>query len=220
MNTIATDLADYVIATLRAQEAELRQAGVRRLSLFGSVARGDAAEDSDIDLAAEFDPAAEMDLIRLVALERQLGEALGRHVEILPEPVENPHLRANVSGIAVLPSKHNPADSLRHIMENAERIAQYLARLDQRSFAPNDWARDAVERCVERVCEATVRLGEQADELMPGQPWSDIRGMGNRLRHAYDRVDVDILWRTATNRVPELAAAARRALAKLEGRQG
>ena len=65
-----------------------------------------------------------------------------------------------------------------------------------------------------------VRLGEQADDLMPGQPWSDIRGMGNRLRHAYDRVDVDILWRTATNRVTELAAAARRALAQLEGRQG
>ena len=64
-----------------------------------------------------------------------------------------------------------------------------------------------------------VRLGEQADDLMPGQPWSDIRGMGNRLRHAYDRVDVDILWRTATNRVTELAAAARRALAQLEGRQ-
>jgi uncharacterized protein with HEPN domain len=55
---------------------------------------------------------------------------------------------------------------------------------------------------------------------MPGQPWSDIRGMGNRLRHAYDRVDVDILWRTATNRVPELAAAARRGLAQLERRQG
>jgi uncharacterized protein with HEPN domain len=124
------------------------------------------------------------------------------------------------SGIAALPSKHNPADSLRHIMENAARIARYLAGLDQQSFARNDWARDAVERCVERVCEATVRLGEQADELMPGQPWSDIRGMGNRLRHAYDRVDVDILWRTAANRVPELAAAARQALAQLEDRQG
>ena len=91
-----TDLAEHVIATLRAHEAELRQAGIRRLSLFGSVARGDAAADSDVDLAAEFDPAAEMDLIRLVALERRLGETLGRPVEILPEPVENPHLRAKI----------------------------------------------------------------------------------------------------------------------------
>jgi uncharacterized protein with HEPN domain len=120
------------------------------------------------------------------------------------------------SEIAELPSKHNAADSLRHIIENAARVAGYLAGLDRQSFARHDWARDAVERCIERVCEAAVRLGEQASELMPGQPWSEIRGMGNRLRHAYDRVDVDMLWRTATNRLPELAAAARQALAKLE----
>lgn len=94
--TTTTGLAERVIATLRAHEAELRQAGICRLSLFGSVARGDATADSDIDLAAEFDPAAEMDLVRLVALERRVGESLGRPVEILPEPVENPRLRANL----------------------------------------------------------------------------------------------------------------------------
>jgi predicted nucleotidyltransferase len=94
--TTTTNLAEHVIATLRAHEAELRKTGIRHLSLFGSVARGDAAADSDLDLAAEFDPAAEMDLIRLIALERRLGETLGRPVEILPEPVENPRLRANV----------------------------------------------------------------------------------------------------------------------------
>jgi uncharacterized protein with HEPN domain len=120
------------------------------------------------------------------------------------------------SGIAGLPSRHDPADSLRHIVENAARVARYLAGMDRGALAHNDWARDAIERCIERVCEATVRLGDQADKLMPGQPWSDIRGMGNRLRHAYDRVDVDILWRTATNRLPELAAAAQRALEQLE----
>jgi uncharacterized protein len=94
--TTTTDLAGHVISTLRAHEAELRQAGIRRLSLFGSVARGDAGAESDVDLVVEFDPAAEMDLIRLVALERRLGKALGRPVEILPEPIENPRLRAKV----------------------------------------------------------------------------------------------------------------------------
>ena len=49
--------ADRVIATLRAHETELRQAGLRSLSLFGSVARGETETASDIDLAAEFDPA-------------------------------------------------------------------------------------------------------------------------------------------------------------------
>lgn len=52
---------------------------------------------------------------------------------------------------------------------------------------------------------------------MPNQPWSDIRGMGNRLRHAYDRIDVDIVWNTAQMRLPELAAAARRALTQSRG---
>jgi predicted nucleotidyltransferase len=90
------DPAEHVIATLRAHEAELRGAGIHRLSLYGSVARGHAAAGSDIDLAAEFDPAARMDLFRLAALERRLGEILGRRVDLMPEPVEKPRLQANI----------------------------------------------------------------------------------------------------------------------------
>jgi predicted nucleotidyltransferase len=90
-------LADHVLATLRAHEAELRAAGIRRLSLFGSVARGDDAPDSDVDLAAELDPAAGIGLFSLMGLERRLGEMLGRPVNLLPEPVEKPRLRANIA---------------------------------------------------------------------------------------------------------------------------
>lgn len=89
-------MAEHVIATLRAHEAELRRAGIRRVSLFGSVARGDAEAGSDVDLAAEFDPTAHMDLFRLTALERRITEILGRRVDLLPEPVERPRLRANI----------------------------------------------------------------------------------------------------------------------------
>jgi hypothetical protein len=53
---ITTDMAEHMIATLRAHEGELRRAGIRHLSLFGSVARGDATVDSDVDLAVEFAP--------------------------------------------------------------------------------------------------------------------------------------------------------------------
>ena len=55
---------------------------------------------------------------------------------------------------------------------------------------------------------------------MADQPWGDIRGMGNRLRHAYDRIDIDIIWKTAQVRLPELAAEATRALARLRAGQG
>jgi uncharacterized protein with HEPN domain len=103
-------------------------------------------------------------------------------------------------------------------VENAERIESYIAGLDRDAFEADGRSRDAVERCLERVCEAAYRLGDVATELIPDQPWADIRGMGNRLRHAYDRISFDIVWNTATARIPELAAAARAALGRLSGR--
>jgi predicted nucleotidyltransferase len=94
--TITTTLAEHVVATLRAHQAELRRAGIRHLSLFGSVARGDAEADSDVDLAAELDPDAQIGLFRLAAMERRLAELVGRKVDLLPEPVEKPRLQANI----------------------------------------------------------------------------------------------------------------------------
>ena len=119
-----------------------------------------------------------------------------------------------------MPSKHDPAGSLADIIENAERIEQYLLGMDRDAFAGNGLMRDAVERCIERVCEAAHRLGERAAELMPNQPWGDIRGMGNRLRHAYDRISLDVIWNAACNDLPGLAAEARQALAQLQAKQG
>ena len=89
--------ADRVIATLRAHEAELRRAGLRSVSLFGSVARGETETDSDIDLAAEFDPAARMDLLQLTALERRIAELLGSSVDLLPEPAEKSRLQDQIN---------------------------------------------------------------------------------------------------------------------------
>lgn len=95
-SSTTTGLADRVIVALRAHEVELRNAGIRRLSLFGSVARGDDAANSDVDLAAEFDPGTRMDLFRLGALERRISEIIDRRVDLLPEPVEKPRLRASI----------------------------------------------------------------------------------------------------------------------------
>ncbi len=94
--TTAPDLAGQVIATLQKHEAELRHAGIRRLSLFGSVARGDAEVGSDVDLVAELDPEARIGLFALSALERRLAELVGRPVDLLPEPVEKLRLRVNI----------------------------------------------------------------------------------------------------------------------------
>ncbi len=112
--------------------------------------------------------------------------------------------------------KHDPAGSLADIVENAERIATCMGGTDQFAFEQNGLARDGVERCLERICEAIYRLGDRAEQLMPAQPFREIRGMGNHLRHAYERIELAIHWSTADQRVPELAAAAQKAVTILE----
>ena len=92
----ATDSAEHMIATLRAHAAELRHAGIRHLSLFGSIARGDAGIDSDVDFVVELDPEAHIGLFGLGALERRLAGLVGRPVDLLTEPIEKQSLRANV----------------------------------------------------------------------------------------------------------------------------
>ena len=93
VRSMTTDLATQVIATLRAHAEELRAAGVRHLSLFGSAARDQATADSDIDLVAELDPQARIGLFALGALEHRLAALIGRDVDLLAEPVEAPRLR-------------------------------------------------------------------------------------------------------------------------------
>ena len=69
---------------------------------------------------------------------------------------------------------------------------------------------------MERIREAAFRLGDWAVQLMPDQPWHDIRGMGNWFRHAYDRVDTETVWDTVQNHLPSLRDDAARVLTKLQ----
>ncbi|HSZ52073.1 MAG TPA: nucleotidyltransferase domain-containing protein [Caulobacteraceae bacterium] len=96
MTSTTKDTAERVIRVLRGHERELREAGIASLSLFGSVARGEAGMASDVDLAAVIDPASSMDLFRLEALQRRIGQLLGRAADLLPEPVEKRRLQARI----------------------------------------------------------------------------------------------------------------------------
>lgn len=55
---------------------------IRRLALFGSVLRDDFRPDSDIDMLVEFEKGHPVGLMRLVRMERELSELLGRKVDL------------------------------------------------------------------------------------------------------------------------------------------
>jgi uncharacterized protein len=83
-----------VIQILRAHEPELKAAGIVHLRLFGSVARGDASEHSDVDLIAEFDGTMRLTLVKIGSLQGRLTDLLGAPVELssldwMQEPVRS-----------------------------------------------------------------------------------------------------------------------------------
>jgi predicted nucleotidyltransferase len=71
-----------------------RQNDVRQIGVFGSVARGEAGEQSDIDLVVSF--SKRISLLKMVALERQISDALGRKVDLLTEDAISPYLRERI----------------------------------------------------------------------------------------------------------------------------
>ena len=83
-----------------------------------------------------------------------------------------------------MPSRPDTPDYLRDILDNIERIERYRLGLDRQTLEENGQARDAIERCLERIRGAAVRLGDRAGAVLPEQPWPDIRGLANWLRHA------------------------------------
>ena len=61
-----------------------------------------------------------------------------------------------------------------------------------------------------RVCSVETRL--DAFREGPGLPWHNIRGIGNWIRHSYDRVDVETVWITVIDHLPPLRSGVLRAL--------
>ncbi len=71
-----------------------RQNNVAKIGVFGSMARGEATPQSDIDLLVYF--SKRTSLLALVGLERQLSTALGRKVDLLTEAALSPYLRERI----------------------------------------------------------------------------------------------------------------------------
>lgn len=65
-----------------------------------------------------------------------------------------------------------------------------------------------------RISEAAIRLGEAADEIAPGPPWEEVRGLGNRLRHEYHNIQLAIIWEIVTDDLQALKEACSTALAE------
>jgi len=110
----------------------------------------------------------------------------------------------------------DPIQRFSDIIENIEAIERFTAGMDLRGFTVADQTIRATKYSLLVISEAAAKLGDHAADLCPAIPWREIRGLGNRLRHDYQSIDVVRIWLLIERDLPPLKAACRDALRRLE----
>ena len=107
-----------------------------------------------------------------------------------------------------MPSR-SPAVRRMDIIEAIELINAEMAGVPLQTFETDRRKRWLVERGLEIISEASRRLPDAMKARHPHIPWPKVAGIGNILRHDYERVAPDIVWRVVQDALPDLDAACR-----------
>jgi uncharacterized protein with HEPN domain len=94
------------------------------------------------------------------------------------------------------------------------RIAEFVEEVPRGDFEHEWTLQNALIRELEILGEAASKLSVEFVKANPEVPWKEMTGLRHKLIHDYFEVDLDIVWRTATVNVPEVAEFVRAALEK------
>ena len=100
-----------------------------------------------------------------------------------------------------------PADKIyiSHILEATRLIKEFVKGKSLQDFQNEPMRSSAVVRQLEVIGEAAKRLSIEMREDASNLPWRKIMGMRDFLIHDYIEVDIEMVWKAATQDVPELS---------------
>ena len=93
------------------------------------------------------------------------------------------------------------------MLESMRGIEKALAGKTIRDYERSWLLRSAVERGIEVISEASRHLSRDLKSQHKDVRWKDIAGIGNILRHDYQRVDAAIIWKAVRDDLPRLKEA-------------
>jgi len=108
---------------------------------------------------------------------------------------------------------------LADIVEAAKHVRSVLAGVSLEAFEQDWQKRWLVERGIEIISEASRHLPDDMKDQRAEIPWRKVAGIGNVIRHDYQRVAPDVLWKLARDDLPLLEKVCREELAKALARE-
>ena len=94
-----------------------------------------------------------------------------------------------------------------HMIDASESLAQFFTGRTHADLDTDRMLLFAAVRAIEVIGEAASKVTSETREAAPNIPWTAIVSMRNRLIHGYFDIDADLVWKTATEEIPELQRA-------------
>jgi uncharacterized protein with HEPN domain len=110
----------------------------------------------------------------------------------------------------------SPRVRLLHIRDEIDAITGVVHGVTYEQYQSSYILRRTVERAVQIISEAAKALPHDLCSRYSEAPWNAIVGVGNVLRHEYQRVDDRRLWDIATSHLPQLLPVIERMIADLK----
>lgn len=207
-----------VARVIRQGAARWQELGVTRVRVFGSVARGEAGEASDIDLLVDFQPERAVGLLDLMRVKAVMEDLLKRRVDVLTEATLKHPLRREILEDAVdvmqlpLPVRETHREKrwrwrVHDLLDALDRVAQYTQGLTLTTFLRDERTRDAVLHNLARMGETTKFIPQSVQDRNPQVSWAYLRDIRNLVAHDYFGIDPALVWHTARVELPALRPA-------------
>jgi uncharacterized protein with HEPN domain len=100
--------------------------------------------------------------------------------------------------------KQDDYTRIRHMADAAEEAVSFLGNLDANDLSNNRLVCQAVVRSLEIIGEAAINISQSYRDNHPEIPWPKIKGMRNRLVHAYFEIDYEVIEKTVKLDLPDL----------------
>jgi uncharacterized protein with HEPN domain len=104
---------------------------------------------------------------------------------------------------------------LEDILDSAEKIITYTQSLTFGEFIQDSKTIDAVMRNFEIIGEAANRLPDELKDNNPEIDWHKIRGLRNRIVHAYFGINYHIIWSIIEDYLDEMITAIKRLIGEI-----